>query len=362
MERTHFGTEELTDEDRAYRGSRFSEVRDAIFANPYQAVWGGPGEPPLPRYEVTLGFVVRGILPFGKPYLFRQVTERIVDSHADLRWGRDGKGARRLLHPNSVCLTGRWEITEESEYSGYFARGSQGLIVGRYSTCCTETRRGHMRSLSMVGKLYPTTDPNHAEPLRTASFITQQDLGGERSEAINDAELRNAPNVTALRRGGGTPAFLLSGLIFGSVDKEPTVRQLYTIAERGKPADRPTRTPEFMRLLVAPEQPRIAGDGLDFRDEVMAQIYDRGNPAPQSTLVFNIEATDEGTKGGNPLAQRRTFSNWRRLGRITFDEAVISYNGDFVLHFNHPTWRADRNDPATATRVNGRKARGRRPG
>jgi hypothetical protein len=355
MERKHFGTEEMTDEDRAYRGSRFSEVRDAIFANPYQAVWGGPGEPPLPRYEVTLGSVLRGILPFGKPYLFRQVTERIVDSRADLRWGRDGKGARRLLHPNAVCLTGRWEIEEESEYSGTFAKGSRALIVGRYSTCCTETRRGHVRSLSMVGKLYPTTDRNHAEPLHTASFITQQDLGGELTDSINQAELRNAPNVTALRRGGGTPAFLLSGLVFGRVDKEPTVRQLYAIAELGKPADRPTRTPQFMRLRVAPEQPRIAGEGLDFRDEVMAQIYDRGNPAPQRTLSFLIEVTDEGTKGGTPITQRRTFGTWRRLGRIVFDEAVISYNGDFVLHFNHLTWRTDRNDPATATRVDGRK-------
>jgi hypothetical protein len=42
------GTEQVTEEDRAYRGSRFSEVRDAIFANPYQRVWGSAGEPALP--------------------------------------------------------------------------------------------------------------------------------------------------------------------------------------------------------------------------------------------------------------------------------------------------------------------------
>jgi hypothetical protein len=64
-----FGTEQITDEDRAYSGSRFSEVRDALFANPYQRVWGGGGEPALPVYPVTLGGVlrgniaVRGILP-----------------------------------------------------------------------------------------------------------------------------------------------------------------------------------------------------------------------------------------------------------------------------------------------------------
>src|SRR5262245_22562433 len=98
--------------DRGYEGSRFSEVRNAIFANPYQDVWGLPGAPPLPVYRVTLRSVLRGALPFGKRYVFRQAVERTVDSHADLRWGVDGKGVRRLLHPNGVCLTGRWEITE----------------------------------------------------------------------------------------------------------------------------------------------------------------------------------------------------------------------------------------------------------
>jgi hypothetical protein len=101
-------------------------VRDALFANPYQKVWSCAGEGPLPTYEVTLSSVLRGILSFGKPYLFRQATQRAVDSHADLRWGRDGKGFRRLLHPNGVCLTGLWEITEESGYSGYFAREARG--------------------------------------------------------------------------------------------------------------------------------------------------------------------------------------------------------------------------------------------
>src|SRR5262245_47562821 len=139
MKPEYFGAVSMTAEDRAYKGSRFAEVRHAIFANPYQDVYGRAGQPPLPIYEVTLSSVLRGILPFDKSYLFRQATERTVDSGADLRWGPDGKGFRRLLHPNGVCLTGLWTITEETDYSGYFRRGSQALVVGRYSTCCTET-------------------------------------------------------------------------------------------------------------------------------------------------------------------------------------------------------------------------------
>jgi len=156
MDSTYLGAEQVTDEDRAYHGSRFSEVREAIFANPYQKVCGGPGEPPLPVYDVTLSSVLRGALPFGPPYLFRQAVARAVDSKADLRWGADHKGFRRIIHPNGICLTGLWEISEQTPYSGYFRTGSRALTVGRYSTCCKETRRGRERSLSLVGKLFPT--------------------------------------------------------------------------------------------------------------------------------------------------------------------------------------------------------------
>jgi len=349
--------EQVTEEDRTYRGSRFSEVRDAIFANPYQKVWGGTGEPPLPVYNVSLASAVRGILPLGSPYFFRQAVARAVDSTADLRWGADRKGFRRIIHPNGICLTGRWEISEQTPYSGYFQKGSQALAVGRYSTCCTETRRGRERSLSLVGKLFPTADPNHSELLSTANFITQQDIGGDRTDYINDAELCNAPNTTSWRRGFGLPVLLTEAILFAKTDKQPTQRQLYQVAELGKPAGEPTRAPAFMRLLVDPRQPRIAGEALDFRDEIMAQIFDRGDPIRRRTLTFHIEVTDQGSTRGPNFYQRRSFANWQRIGRLIFDNAVASYNGDFVIHFTHPTWREDRNDPSTATRVNERKVR-----
>jgi hypothetical protein len=68
MEAEYLGSEQVTEEDRAYNESRFSEVRDAIVANSYQKVWGGEGESALPNYEVTLLSVLRGILPFGRAY------------------------------------------------------------------------------------------------------------------------------------------------------------------------------------------------------------------------------------------------------------------------------------------------------
>jgi len=53
-----------------------------------------------------------------------------------------------------------------------------------------------------------------------------------------------------------------------------------------------------MRLLFNPGQPRIPGEALDFRDEIMAQIFDRGDPTTKRTLTFHIEVTDEGSTRG----------------------------------------------------------------
>jgi hypothetical protein len=71
METDGLGAQGFTDEDARYRGTRFAEVRDAIFANSYQKVWGRSCEPPLPVYQVTLGSVlpwrpaVRRLLSFS---------------------------------------------------------------------------------------------------------------------------------------------------------------------------------------------------------------------------------------------------------------------------------------------------------
>ena len=357
MEHTADVAVQPVDAASGYTGSRYADVVDAIFANPYQRIWGAPGEPPLPVYEVTYLSVMGGLAAIGIRGQFQKDSERTLDSPVDLRWGANRRGFKRLVHPNGVCLTGRWSIDQPTDYTGYFATGSTALTVARYSACCTETRRGQMRSLSMVGKLFPTTDPGHLEPLPTANFMTQDDLGGSKTEYINDLELRNAPDTTLANRGTGAALMTMIAVVFGRVDSQASLRQLYPVAELGKPAGLRTRAPQFMRLLVASNQPKIPGPGLDFRDEVMAQIFDKGDPTPRRTLTFNIEVTDEGETTGSAAKQRRTFRNWRRVGSMTFDNATISHNGDAVVHFSHPTFREDRNDPATATRIGGRKVR-----
>jgi hypothetical protein len=350
-----FGPQKLIPEDADYSGSRFAEVRSALFANPYYVTWGAAEEPPLPVYGVTLARTLRGIFGSGRRWLFGHAAERSVESAADVRWGPDRRGFRRLLHPNGVCLFGKWVIdsgTNDNPYTGYFKNGSEALIIARISTCCTETRRGHYRSLGLVGKLFPTTDPNHVDPLCTANFITQEDLGGTKTPYLNEMEWVNAPKTSAWRRGWGLPILLLTAVALRLADRQPTFRQLYQVAELGKPPLEVTRAPAFMRLTVNPAQKRVDGKGLDYRDEILAQIYEKGDRLPRRTLVVDIAVSDEAPRRAKLLSRRR-IQNWKQIGRIVFNEAVASYNGDFVLHFQHPRWRDDRNDPSSTTRRRG---------
>ncbi|HEY4594737.1 MAG TPA: hypothetical protein VIJ61_20125, partial [Thermoanaerobaculia bacterium] len=168
----------ITEEDTSYQGSRFPDVKAAIFSNPYQKVWGGPGEPPLPFYEVTNRSAYTGTLTGGKPSPFQLAAIRALDSAADLRWGKDGKGFRRFVRPQGVCVTGTWEITEDNPYTGYFKNGSRGLVIARISTGVTTALGGKRRSYGLVLKLFPTADENHQDLLRPANVILADDLGG----------------------------------------------------------------------------------------------------------------------------------------------------------------------------------------
>lgn len=342
-------TQSYSSADRAYNGSSYQEVRDAIFANPYYNIWRAGDRFGLPVYAVTFRSVVRGIVSRCN-FQFKNASKRTVDSKADLRWGTDLRGQRRLLHPNGVCLTGLWEVDDDADYgyTGYFKKASKGRVIARYSTCCTETRRNRNRSLSLVGKIYPMEE--ESKKIVPANFITQEDLGGTKTGFVNDAELRNAPHTTFWRRGWGIPILMLTGLTFKFADQEVTQRQLYEIAELGKGKEE-TRAPKFMRLKIARSQERVDGH-VDFRDEIMAHIFDSGDPDPKRKLVFNIEVSDKGGEARGTLLQRRKIpeDSWRLIGRITFDDAVVSYNGDFVIHFHHPAWREDRNDPETVAR------------
>jgi len=62
LEKLH-GHQDTTDEDRSYKGSRYADVRNALYANPYRDGWSGQGAGPLPMFRSTIRNAWRGTLP-----------------------------------------------------------------------------------------------------------------------------------------------------------------------------------------------------------------------------------------------------------------------------------------------------------
>ena len=52
----------------------------------------------------------------------------------------------------------------------------------------------------------------------------------------------------------------------------------------------------------------------DFRDEIMARNYNPADSTLKRKLVFNVETSDTGTTHGLPIKERRTITNWKRIG------------------------------------------------
>lgn len=345
---TVFGAQGMTAEDRQYKGSRYSEVRDALLQNPYRGGTFGQEDGALPMFRSSISNVWRGLF-FGEN-LFRQASARVLDSKADLRWGEDGKGYRRIIAPNGICVLGDWEITEETPYTGYYRKGAKGLAIGRFSSDGNETMRGQRRSISLGLKIYPTMDPDHADPAVPASLIVQEDLGGMHTDYLNDAELVNKPNVTVYRRGIYMLIMLRANMIFGGLDKVPAERQAFEPAELGVDRSTQTISPEHVKIMMSPGQGRVEGDRLDFRDEIYQLLFRKGEDAPSGTIAFDISVSDYGRKSGIPGLSRVRVDDWRKIGTLRITEAVASYNGDHVIHFHHPSWRDDRNDRRTYVR------------
>ena len=90
MAEVETGYEQFADEDRLYAGSRFRDVVDALFANPYQKVWGREGGPPLPSQEQT-------IRP-GSAAGCRSDRRRASSTHRRVR-----------STPTRICVMGRTE-------------------------------------------------------------------------------------------------------------------------------------------------------------------------------------------------------------------------------------------------------------
>ncbi len=352
LELNETGTQGITEEDLSYKGSRFADVKKAVFANPYQKIWGAPNGPALPVHEVSLKRACSGMLPGGKPDQLREASVRTLETAADLRWGESEKGFRKIVHANGVCLNGVWEITEDSDYSGYFKKGSKGLFISRISCGTEAVSCGHYRSFGLAGKLYPTLDENHEELLKPANFVLVEKITGSKAKHVTDIELTNTLDIKITESEDLSSALILAraALVFGKVNVDAEKRQLYPIAELDKEQGEETNAPEFMCLKAS--EGSMVVDEADVRDETLGHIFDKGNPKPQRKLIFDILVSNQGERKGNLLTGVEVIiDKWHKIGAVTFEDAVASYNGDFVLHFSHAPWRENRSDADTEVEI-----------
>jgi hypothetical protein len=257
-----------------------------------------------------------------------RAAQRTLDTRADLL-----PPFQKLVHPYGICLRGRWHITHETPYTGYFASAREALIIARASDAMNETRPGKLRFLGLAAKLYPTADAHHPEPLQTANFFALENLAGSHSERFSEATLYNdllplipqpgAARYAALANVVG-PTFMLAdrALMHPS---QPMIRQLYPIAELGELHPERAQGPRYMKLVGVPqaEGPHTS----DLRKELAMHEHPDG-------VRFEIHVAD--------ASPRLLPKAWQRIGEIHFTESVASRSGDTRLHFAHPRYHRGR--------------------
>jgi hypothetical protein len=274
------------EEDKAvfpYHGSTYREVKEAAWSGPYAE---------LPCHQ--------GLTP-RKFFQFLNDSARNMHDRRDIRQKYD-----KLIHSHGICFAGLWKIDQDSPYTGYFAKGSTGLLIARASVAGPITVQGFPRSIGIAGKVFPTLDPD--QRVWPGNFVTVSNLSGSRAKHITDIDMSNAPTV-----GWSPIANVINRVIFRMMDTRPGYRQLFPISTLGlKPGDEIV-TPDLLMLKVDEAMPKV--DAKDFRDELRLSNY------PDHTLVYtiNVKNFDE--------------ENWTRLGVLEFTEDVISEGSDKRLHF-----------------------------
>ena len=283
-----------------YAGSRVRDVWTEIRSNPYRT---------LPQETVS----VTKFFSWGTNLLARSATRTIADNSDVL------PRFNKLVHPNGICLKGTWNMTETSPYTGYFEQGKQAVVIARASSALSETQVGHYRGFGLAVKIFPTDNPNHLFPLKTANFFVIDDLGGTLTKNYLDAPMTNEPAASVrLTSVFLAPVAAAASSAFSAADRNPGIRQLYPVAELGLRAGQVAKAPNYIKIVGSAEMKRQTKN--DFRNELNVALY--GNNLDFDVLV-------SATKTGP----------FQKIGYLEFQESMASDSCDHRVHFPHPKFR-----------------------
>lgn len=290
----------------------FNQVRDVIFTQPVatseieQQEINGYLNNTLPHYAVTSANFFKGGVN-----LLKKDAQRTLSDTADFY-----PRLEKRLHANGICFTGEWRINETTPYSGYFQKGTQGLLVARASVALSETERGEPRAFAFAGKLFPTMDPDM--PVKTANFFTADVLAGTQREHYLDVKMTNKPKTGF--RFSLIPLAFNVGRVFIFLDSQSGLRPVRNIASLGLTNGETITSPHY--LMIQSSTKNQLNTEKDFRDELNIEKH-----YPQG-LIFDILTSDT---SGNQNAR-----GWQKIGEITLNESKVSYGCDRRLHFAHP--------------------------
>lgn len=295
----------------AYEGSTFREISDVISdknADPRteteKAEFAVYQSGKLPQYKMNMASV------FGKGKDLAADARRTI-SEKDDSYPR----LEKLLHPNGVCVSGKWTMTEESPYSGHFKKGTNALFIGRVSVAMEKTTSKFDRGFGFAGKIFPTMNPDERVP--TTNFFMVDILMGENSPRFLETAVTNEPetgfNIRLIKLG------LKIANMLKLADKSPMFRPVTPIAKLGETGV--VKAPKWMRVTSATGM--VLNDEADFRREVQVAVKEN------SVLKLKVEVSDT-TK------DRGASEGWKHVGFIELDQARVSYGCDRQLHFAHP--------------------------
>jgi hypothetical protein len=268
-----------------YDGSTFADVKAMAFGGAYDKLPFHAG------LQLNLASLVQ---------LFNASSRNLSDRR-DIRPHFD-----KLVHANGICFTGVWRIDQPSPYTGYFARGSEGLLLARISVAGPRLLSGQRRAPGIAGKVFPTLDPQ--QKVKPGNFVTVAHLSGVKAKHLLDIPVLNQVTI-----GWDPGVNFVSRVVFRLADSRPGYRLLHPISTLGVPPGGEVVTPDLMMLKVADGTPRVDAD--DFRDELRLKNY------PNNKLVYtiNVKSFDEAA--------------WTQLGVLEFTEDAVSEGGDKRLHF-----------------------------
>ena len=305
-----------SDNDDNVNQDYYQQVKQAVFSDPY---------PFLPQYQVS-----RKHFDNNGENLLLKHAKRTLSSTADFI---ELEGKQKLLQANGICFAGNWRISENSSYTGLYAKGTDVPVIVRASVSLSGTTQVDKRAFGMAIKLFPELKGEDATKPLTYNLFVMHSLGGTQTKHVLSLPMTNEPSLgelppfsqllTAYRLENDLEA---ADKLFSQEKTNARFRPVSHIA-RIPQSDLTTNTPlplngpHWLKLVASTDTAFV--DKSDFRDELAVAHYSNHR------IQWDIYAAPNNAQGIES-------AKWQYLGAMTVTESVTSLTCDTRLHFAHP--------------------------